>query len=94
MISLCVDGLSTRGGCAIPYLVIERRLGKLLKDQGRSLYWLSKETGISEQALSNLIKGKSKGIEFETLDRICKKLKCQPGDLLRSINDEEERGKK
>jgi putative transcriptional regulator len=75
--------------------VIERRLGKLLKDSKRSLYWLAKETGISEQALSNLIKAKTKGIEFETLDRICKTLKCQPGELLVWIADEEKKsGKK
>lgn len=76
-------------GCYVICLtVIERRLNKLLKDNKRSLYWLAKETGISEQALSNLKKGKTKGIEFETLDRICEKLNCQPGDLLVRVEDD------
>lgn len=85
---VCIDGLSAKGCYVIYLMVIERRLNKLLKDNKRSLYWLAKETGISEQALSNLKKGKTKGIEFETLDRICEKLNCQPGDLLVRVEDD------
>jgi putative transcriptional regulator len=38
--------------------------------------------GITEANLSLLKSGKVKGIRFETLDRICVALDCQPGDLL------------
>lgn len=37
---------------------------------------------LSETNLSLLKSGKVKGIRFETLDRICEVLDCQPGDLL------------
>lgn len=43
---------------------------------------LSEHIGITEQNISLLKSGKVKGIRFETLDRICKVLDCQPGDLL------------
>jgi len=43
---------------------------------------LSEHIGITEQNISLLKSGKVKGIRFETLDRICKALDCQPGDLL------------
>jgi putative transcriptional regulator len=38
--------------------------------------------GITETNLSLLKSGRVKGIRFETLDRICEFLDCQPGDLL------------
>jgi putative transcriptional regulator len=38
--------------------------------------------GITETNLSLLKSGRVKGIRFETLDRICQFLDCQPGDLL------------
>lgn len=37
---------------------------------------------ITEANLSLLKSGKVKGIRFDTLDRICAALECQPGDLL------------
>jgi putative transcriptional regulator len=43
---------------------------------------LAARIGITEQNLSLLKSGKVKGIRFETLERICDELDCQPGDLL------------
>ncbi len=38
--------------------------------------------GITEQNLSLLKSGKVRGVRFETLEKICRELDCQPGDLL------------
>lgn len=43
---------------------------------------LAARVGITEANLSLLKQGKVKGIRFETLNRICEVLDCQPGDLL------------
>jgi putative transcriptional regulator len=43
---------------------------------------LAARIGIAEQNLSLLKSGKVKGIRFETLEKICGELDCQPGDLL------------
>jgi putative transcriptional regulator len=43
---------------------------------------LAEIVGITEANLSLLKSGKVKGVRFETLDKICKALDCQPGDLL------------
>lgn len=43
---------------------------------------LAERIGISEQNLSLLKSGKVKGVQFETLEKICRELDCQPGDLL------------
>ncbi|MFA5249871.1 MAG: helix-turn-helix transcriptional regulator [Parachlamydiales bacterium] len=43
---------------------------------------LSDAIGLSEQNLSILKTGKAKAVRFKTLEAICQKLGCQPGDLL------------
>lgn len=43
---------------------------------------LAERIDITEANLSLLKSGKVKGIRFETLDRICVALDCQPGDIL------------
>ncbi|MEO0356882.1 MAG: helix-turn-helix transcriptional regulator [Pseudomonadota bacterium] len=43
---------------------------------------LAQAVGITEANLSLLKSGKVKGVRFETLERICQALNCQPGDLL------------
>ena len=43
---------------------------------------LAERIGITEANLSLLKSSKVKGVRFETLDKICTELQCQPGDLL------------
>jgi putative transcriptional regulator len=67
--------------------MIVPRLDKLLAKEKRTFYWLAKETGVSHTTLWRLKKGKSVGINFETLEKICRALSCQPGDVLFLTND-------
>jgi putative transcriptional regulator len=43
---------------------------------------LAELVGITEQNISLLKSGKVKGVRFETLEKICQALNCQPGELL------------
>jgi putative transcriptional regulator len=43
---------------------------------------LAERIGITEQNVSLLKSGKVKGIRFDTLEKICETLECQPGDIL------------
>jgi putative transcriptional regulator len=43
---------------------------------------LAEAIGITEQNVSLLKSGKVKGIRFDTLEKICQILECQPGDIL------------
>ena len=43
---------------------------------------LAEHVGITEANMSLLKQGKVKGVRFETLEKICAFLDCQPGDLL------------
>ena len=49
---------------------------------------LAERIGITEQNVSLLKSGKVKGVRFETLERICEALACQPGDILEFRADE------
>lgn len=62
---------------------IRVRLGVMLAERNVKSKDLAEYVGITEANLSLLKQGKVKGVRFETLERICKFLDCQPGDLLR-----------
>jgi putative transcriptional regulator len=66
--------------------MIEILVDDLLKTRGRTFYWLAKETGISHTTLWRLKKGKALGINFDTLEKLCQVLECQPGDVLSHTN--------
>jgi putative transcriptional regulator len=49
---------------------------------------LADAIGITEANLSLLKSGKVKGVRFATLEAICERLDCQPGDLLEYVPGE------
>jgi len=48
---------------------------------------LAELVDISQANLSILKNGKGKAIRFSTLERLCKVLNCQPGDILEFVED-------
>ena len=55
-----------------------------------SLTDLADRIGITIGNLSILKTNKARAIRFSTLDALCRELKCQPGDLLEWVPDEED----
>jgi putative transcriptional regulator len=53
---------------------------------------LAEFVGITEANMSLLKQGKVKGVRFETLEKICEYLQCQPGELLVHLPDGEAPG--
>jgi putative transcriptional regulator len=51
---------------------------------------LAAKIGITPQNLSILKTGKARAIRMETLAAICRHLRCQPGDILEYVEEEEE----
>jgi putative transcriptional regulator len=47
-----------------------------------SLGYLAEQIGITQANLSILKTEKAKAVRFSTLEKICKELDCQPGDIL------------
>jgi putative transcriptional regulator len=48
---------------------------------------LAEHVGMTEANMSLLKQGKVKGMRFDTLERICGYLHCQPGDILKYVPD-------
>lgn len=74
-------------------MAIILRLDRVMADRKMSLNTLSEKVGISNVNLSNLKTGKVRAIRFTTLDKICRALACQPGDLLEYEEDSAEEQK-
>ncbi|EJO5349136.1 helix-turn-helix transcriptional regulator [Clostridium botulinum] len=55
-----------------------------------SLKDLAKQVHITNANLSILKNNKAKAIRFSTLNKLCKVLDCQPGDILEYVEDEDE----
>ena len=57
-------------------------LKETLEKQGKSQYWLAKETGIAQSTLSNLCANKTSKIDFIVLQKICNALHCDIIDII------------
>ncbi len=62
------------------------RVNELLKEKNKSKYWLIKNMEGSYQAISRLINNETIAIHFDTIDKLCDLLDCNPGDLFKKTN--------
>ena len=62
--------------------VIKIRLNEILEERGRTLYWLSQETGIRYATLWHMSRDEVSLLNLKTLDAVCTTLNVKPGDLL------------
>ncbi len=65
------------------------QLDVMLAKRKMKLQELAEQVGISQPNLSILKTGKAKAVRFSTLEKICRALNCQPGDLLIFAEDGE-----
>lgn len=63
--------------------MIQITLDFMLLKRKMSSKELAEKIGITPANLSILKTGKAHGIRFETLNKICEALDCQPGDILK-----------
>jgi putative transcriptional regulator len=77
--------------CSIERSMIRIRLSELLEEKGRTLYWLSKQSGVRYGTVWSLSRGEVGRLSIEALDRICEALECQPRDLLIRVRDRKSR---
>jgi putative transcriptional regulator len=63
-------------------MTVEIRLDVMLALRKMKSKELAAIIGSTEANLSKLKSGAMKGVKFETLDKICEALDCQPGELL------------
>ena len=69
-------------------MTIRVNLDLMLVKRGVKLSELADAIDIALPNLSILKTNKARAIRFSTLDRICRELNCQPGDLLEFVPDD------
>lgn len=69
------------------YLIIE--LEGLLLQRGKTSADIIRATGHTPANISKIRNGKIKAIRLKTLLDICVELDCQPGDLIKRVNERE-----
>jgi putative transcriptional regulator len=69
-------------------MAIQLNLDVMMAKRKMSLTQLSNHVGITMANMSILKTGKAKAIRFETLNKICEALHCQPGDILEYQKEE------
>lgn len=62
--------------------MIYLRINEILQEKKKSKYWFIKEMGGGYQALSNLMNNETASIHFDTLNKLCEVLECEPGDII------------
>ena len=58
------------------------RIKEILKEEKKSKYWFVKQMEGGYQALSHLMDNETSSIHFETLEKVCNVLNCEPGEIL------------
>ena len=71
--------------------MIKVNLPSLMGDKLLKPAKVARETGLSRLTVSSIYNRKAKGITFDTIDKLCRYLGCQPGDILEYVPDREVR---
>lgn len=66
---------------------IQIHLKEILQEKGMTAKELAEIIDITEANLSILCSGKAKAVRFSTLEKICKVLSCDVGDILNYKED-------
>lgn len=67
--------------------MIKIKLDVIMAKRGITLTELAGIVGMTTANLSRLKCGKCKGIHFDTLEHICRALKCDVADILEFVED-------
>lgn len=54
------------------------RVKEILREQHKSKYWLVKTLGGNYKTISNMVEKETVSISFETIDKLCNVLHCEP----------------
>ncbi|MBR5296119.1 MAG: helix-turn-helix transcriptional regulator [Clostridia bacterium] len=61
--------------------MLKLRVLDLLKEQGKTKYWLYMQMGMSYQNFNNMVMGRTKSIQYQNIENLCLLLNCTPNDL-------------
>lgn len=65
------------------------KIKELLDKKHKTKYWLIKNMETSYQSFTKLMNNETASIDFDTIDRICRLLKCKVGNIMEYVEDDE-----
>lgn len=71
--------------------MIKVHLSRIMGEQRIKISELAKMTGLHRNGLTKLYNEETDGIKFDTLEKVCRALKCDIGDLLEIIDGNKEK---
>ena len=60
----------------------------MLKERGKSKYWLYIQLGMSYQNFNKMVNNETRSIKYETIDTLCEIFNCMPNDLFILTNND------
>ena len=63
------------------------RILDILKEKGKTKYWLYIQLGLSYQNFNKMINNETKSIRYENIETICLLLNCTPNDIFEITED-------
>jgi putative transcriptional regulator len=67
--------------------ILYNKLFELITKRNKTQYYL-RQNGISPSILNKLKNGKG-GLDARTIEKLCRLLNCQPGDIMEYVPDDE-----
>lgn len=64
------------------------KIDELLKKQKKTKYWLIKNMDSDYQTMNKIINNRTQSIHFNTLNKLCKILNCEVGEIISFKNEE------
>lgn len=55
---------------------------ELLKQKGKTKYWLYKQLGMSYQNFNKMVNNETKSVQYEMIEQMCTIFECTPNELL------------
>ena len=71
--------------------MLKLRVLDLLKEKGKTKYWLSIQLGMSYQNFNKMVNNETQSIRYERIETLCNIFECSPTVLFEIIDDEPER---
>ena len=67
--------------------MIDNNFSTILGQRLLKITEISEATGVSRTTLTNIYYRRAKGIQFDTLDKLCEYLECQPSDIFKHVKE-------
>lgn len=61
--------------------MIKLRVLQILKEKGKTKYWLWNQLNMSYQNFNKMVNNETTGIKYENIRLLCEILECTPSDL-------------